>query len=120
MDDKQREEFADALRAWLRAQRQAEEEAARRPPTEPTMADLLRPPSVRQAKRRRPKKKPRGRDVLVNNLAHQIVCGHDAAEARLVARKLMKPSGLSEAGITKLIDEALADEAAELRGSDCC
>jgi hypothetical protein len=111
LTDKQRKEFAVALRARLRGQREAEEEAARRPPPEPTMADLLRPPSVREAKKRRPRKKPRGKSIGVASLAQQIVSGHESAEARLEARKLMRPSDLSEAEITKLIDEALADEA---------
>jgi hypothetical protein len=117
LDDKQREEFAAALRARLRAQREAEEEAARWQPAEPTMADLLRPPSVREAKKRQPKKKPRGKDVLVANLMRQIAHGHGSVEARFEARKRMTPSGLSEAEITKLIDEALLEEANDLASS---
>jgi hypothetical protein len=116
MDDKQREQFAAALRARLRAQRQAEEEAARRPPPEPTIADLLKPPSVREAKKRQPKKKARGRNawIAAANLARQIIHGHESTEARLEARRLMKPSGLSEAEIETLIEEAPLEEASGL------
>jgi hypothetical protein len=82
LSDFERQKFAENLRARLLARRQAEEAAAVAPPPEPTIRDLLKPSSVLDAKKRRPKKRARGKSTALSTVGRMINDCHDLAETR--------------------------------------